>query len=866
MLYPHFCVSFQTNLYNMARLLLLICFYIPVTIFSQSTIRWEKLSHNLPSTIQGFSTDEFGNIYACTRRGIYKTDNDGRDWTPSVLFNTEGRVQSFGYGFFDDKNMLILLNERNYGYSANCSDVLQGDVGSSELVFENGLKSPNGFLKQTICKNGPKSGESGPFQSGYEYWGNDLFTKTYSVNCYVAYAPPCGTYSNVVSYNSGKTWESPPFQKDNIYRRIIGVKRQTPIIFEKYSELIFDGNKTLIPIDSNQKFLNIFYQNDTILYCQDKGKYHLTTDLGATWHTDSFKIQNIKDIKKVGKTLIIETGNRENTEGWYVADIDSLLKHKPLYINGLTLPNKLKLLQKVGSIFIGQATDGSILISKDNGNTWQIKRPRNLGVPDISALYGRGDSLLVYSQDFGWFFSKNDTAFQAFTPTEFLNNMNSSEIIISGNKAIYPYWYQDVFTPNNLKNTLNSTAFNLPFKSPRLQSYNLTQCYSADGYAFRQDSLYCFSSYWGFYKTALQGLICQSYVESPTIIYDTICRFERRIFLGDTLNTEGVYSKTLKSVETGCDSFVRLDLKFRKVEESFYREVCPNVPYILFKNDTIFRPYKNKNTFIKSDVNGCDSITYLYINPPRIRTEIREDVCEGHSYMLNGKAIYLSNYPQYFYFDYKTASGCDSLVSYTLYPRSIQNPIVVKKEVNLCHFPNSTYNFYGRSIDREGTYKYVPDCDKDTMIQLKVILRKPPITYVTIKVNAGDTVRGFVLFNDFNFYDVYPNINNACDSEVVTNVVVRPTAVLDLDENALKVYPNPFKEKVTLEINSSLDLMNVEMQDILGRKMDIQQDIMSKNKGQMHLELTLLDVPKGVYFIKLMFKNGYAIRKIVKSD
>jgi Secretion system C-terminal sorting domain len=849
----------------MARLLLLICFYIPVSIFSQSTIRWEKISHNLPSTIQGFSTDEFGNIYACTRRGIYKTANDGSDWTPSVLFKTEGRVQSFSYGFFDDNHMLILLNERNYGYSANCDDVLYGDVGSSELVFENGLKSPNGFLKQTICKNGPKSGESGPFQGGYEYWGNDLFTKTYSANCYVAYAPPCGTYSNVVSYNSGKTWESPPFQKDNIYRRIIGVKRQMPIIFEKYSELIFDGNKTLIPIDSNQNFLNIFYQNDTILYCHDKGKFHLSTDLGATWLTDSFNIQNIKDIKKVGKTLIIETGNRENTEGWHVAEIDSLSKHKPLYINGLTLSYKLKLLQKVGNIFIGQATDGSILISKDNGNNWQISRPRNLGVPDISALYGSGDSLLVYSQDFGWFFSKNDTDFQSFTPTEFLNT-NNTETIRSGIRAVAPYWYQDVITPNNFKTQITTNANNFPFKSPRINSSNLIQCYSADGYAFKQDSLYCFSSYWGFYKTAWQAIACQSFVETPTIISDTMCRFEQRIFFGDTLRTEGVYSKTLKSVETGCDSFVRLDLKFRKVEESFYREVCPNVPYIIFNNDTIFRPYKNKNTFIKSDVNGCDSITYLYINPPRLRTQISENVCEGHSYILNGKAIYLGNRTEYFNFNFKTKDGCDSLVSYTLNLTTIQNPVVIKKEVNLCNFPSGKYDFYGRSINQVGSYNYALDCEKDTLIQLKVSKQSSPITYITIKINAGDTVRGLAIFNDFSFYDSYPNFTNACDSEVITYVIVRPTAVLDLDENALKVYPNPFKDKITLVINASLDLMNVEMQDILGRKMDIQQDIMSKNKGQTHLELTLLDVPKGVYFIKLMFKNGYAIRKIVKSD
>jgi hypothetical protein len=844
----------------MTRLLLLICFCLPISIFSQNTISWEKLSHNLPSTIQGFSTDEFGNIYACTRRGIYKTDNDGSDWTPSILFNTEGRLQSFSQGFFDDKLMFVSLHETNYLNVGNCNHILQGDVGSSELIFENGVKNTNPFFKITKCIQGTYSGERGPTQGNYQYWGNGIIKKSIDNYCYVRYGV-CGSSSDEVSYDKGKIWQS----NDDKNNRIFGSKNQKPIILSGENALIINRNVITIPIDFNQNFLNIFYQNDTILYCQDKGKFYLSTDVGATWRTDSLNIQNIKDIKKVGKTLIIETGNRENTEGWYVADLDSLIKHKPLYINGLTLSHKLKLLQKVGVVFIGQTTQGNIIISKDNGNTWQVSKPRNLGVPNISALYGRGDSLLVYSQDFGWFFSQNNSAFQAFTPSEYLNTDNTGTVR-SGSRAVTQNWYQDVITPNNFATKITTNANNFPFKSPRFQSYNLRQCYSADGYAFKQDSLFCFSNYWGFYKTAFQTISCQSFVETPTILSDTMCRFERRIFFGDTLNTEGVYFKTLKSVETGCDSIVRLDLKFRKVEQSFYREVCPDVPYIIFQNDTIFRPYKNKNTLIKSDVNGCDSITYLYINPPRLRTEIRENICEGHAYMLNGKAIYLGNRTEYFSFNFKTASGCDSLVSYTLNPTTIQNPVVVKKEVNLCNFPNGKYDFYGRSINQIGSYNYALDCDKDTLIQLKVSKLSSPTTYVTIKINAGDTVRGLAIFNDFSFYDSYPNFTNACDSVVITNVVVRPTAVLDLDENALKVYPNPFKDKITLDIDASLDLLNVEVQDILGRKMDLQQDNMSINKGQTHLELTLLDVPKGVYFIKLMFKNGYAIRKIVKSD
>ena len=859
----------------MIKLLLILFSTFSFSAFTQTAIHWDKLSHNLPSSIYGFSTDDEGNIFACTQRGIFKSTHEGQDWTIVKLLNTEGRIQSFQNVFFDDKMMFLTVGEINNFSQRPCAYINEGTYGSSEIMVNNGIISQSAFYQATKCIQGTYSGESGPFVGFYEYWGNGIVKRTGFTSCYVRYST-CGSSTNVISYNRGNTWQSfPNMTIDSRKRRIFGVKNTTYFALMNDTILSINLVEKQIPFDKNHALLNVFYHKNTILYCQKNGRYTISMDEGETWKTDSLPLKNIKTINLnlnlVGDTLILQATtvqNEQDTEGWYIADFNALSGFKPLYINGLTTPHKLTLLQKLGNTYIGQTTKGQLLLSKDGGASWQLITPRNLGIPTINKMYGRQDSLIIYVKDYGWYFTKNDNFFQPFIPTENLNSeLNySGDTIISGNKGIYKHYYQDAFTANGFRNKVQASGKILPFKSPRFELGNLYQCYSADGYAFQNDSLYCFSNYFGIYRTIWQNIACQTYIETPTILKDTICRYESRIFFGDTLHTEGVYSKTLKSIETGCDSIVQLELTFKRVIKRLYGEACPNTPFVVFKSDTFFKPYKYENIITKSDLKGCDSVTYFYIYTPQIRTQLSETICEGHSYDLEGIKVYLDNNPKYFNFNYKTKDGCDSLVSLSLYPQRPQNPVVLSQEINYCTFQKGKYDFYGRTISSVGTYYYVPDCQKDTMIQLKVVRKDIPITYLTVKINIGDTYRGLTLYNDFNFYDTFNSFNQTCDSIVITNVVVKTTALTDLDETRFQVYPNPFKDNLTLNIVSNYDILKVDLLDILGKTVEGTQNIFSKNKEKYGVEINTFAIPSGIYFLKLSLNNGYIVKKVVKSD
>ena len=83
--------------------------------------------------------------------------------------------------------------------------------------------------------------------------------------------------------------------------------------------------------------------------------------------------------------------------------------------------------------------------------------------------------------------------------------------------------------------------------------------------------------------------------------------------------------------------------------------------------------------------------------------------------------------------------------------------------------------------------------------------------------------------------------------------------LLSFDENKLKkiiISPNPVTNKI--KINTSLPFLNLEIYNSLGKKMDI--PLIDTLK-----ELDISDLEKGVYILKIQYKNKKsAVRKIIK--
>lgn len=105
---------------------------------------------------------------------------------------------------------------------------------------------------------------------------------------------------------------------------------------------------------------------------------------------------------------------------------------------------------------------------------------------------------------------------------------------------------------------------------------------------------------------------------------------------------------------------------------------------------------------------------------------------------------------------------------------------------------------------------------------------------------------------------------NGCIDTATTVVVVQNvTGIKEHQiENAFKVFPNPAKDEITIRIDAGIKINEpkIEIFDIAGKKVKEINNIKG-NEGK----ISLSDLSKGVYFVKLLDKKGkeYSIEKLV---
>ena len=77
------------------------------------------------------------------------------------------------------------------------------------------------------------------------------------------------------------------------------------------------------------------------------------------------------------------------------------------------------------------------------------------------------------------------------------------------------------------------------------------------------------------------------------------------------------------------------------------------------------------------------------------------------------------------------------------------------------------------------------------------------------------------------------------------------------EKNVIEVFPNPFKDKVTIKILKPVD--NFKVYDVLGK-----QIVMANNREK--LEKLLLKLRPGIYLLKITEKDGSVeTKKILKQ-
>lgn len=85
----------------------------------------------------------------------------------------------------------------------------------------------------------------------------------------------------------------------------------------------------------------------------------------------------------------------------------------------------------------------------------------------------------------------------------------------------------------------------------------------------------------------------------------------------------------------------------------------------------------------------------------------------------------------------------------------------------------------------------------------------------------------------------------------------------DIDENKLKVYPNPFDENINIKFSSSKDgHFNIEIHDVLGKTLFNKKMEVTLGTNNFNFDFY---APSGIYFMKIKTNNESIVKKIIKK-
>ncbi len=127
--------------------------------------------------------------------------------------------------------------------------------------------------------------------------------------------------------------------------------------------------------------------------------------------------------------------------------------------------------------------------------------------------------------------------------------------------------------------------------------------------------------------------------------------------------------------------------------------------------------------------------------------------------------------------------------------------------------------------------------------------------YITFKVKPIASIAiGNIISSMANIYFDY---NAPIATNQVSTVVVSNLAIENVVFNDFKYYPNPVKN--TLSISNNYIINKIEISSLLG------QVLIHKKTNELQTEINLVELPNGIYFVKVVSENCEKMFKILKE-
>lgn len=215
----------------------------------------------------------------------------------------------------------------------------------------------------------------------------------------------------------------------------------------------------------------------------------------------------------------------------------------------------------------------------------------------------------------------------------------------------------------------------------------------------------------------------------------------------------------------------------------------------------------------------------------------------------------------------------DSICSDTSSCRFVEyNPQVIDYQFTICGGDSVDVN--GQIYDSPGSYSQIYGCDSVVNIDLSVIFPDTSVVQNGITLMAVASGLDYQWVNCDNNYSLVAGANSqsftpstdgsyavivtdSFCSDTSSCYLVQGTGITTEEEHAVKIYPNPARHSVTLEIDDMSPMILGQLFDVKGR------EIWRKEITGAVTTIDLNGLDQGIYMIKLSGDRMRIIRKLV---
>lgn len=284
-----------------------------------------------------------------------------------------------------------------------------------------------------------------------------------------------------------------------------------------------------------------------------------------------------------------------------------------------------------------------------------------------------------------------------------------------------------------------------------------------------------------------------------------------------TWSSSGTYQDTLVNA-AGCDSIITIDLSINNTYDTIDVIGCGT-----YTSPSGNYTWTNTGTYFDTITNsfGCDSLLFIHVQIEQdVTVTIDEDACVSYT-SPSGLFTWTSSGT---YQDFLVAStGCDSIININLTVTEVDTAVSQSGQV-------LTASAIGAGV----TYQWI-NCANGN-----------PVNGATLKI--------FEPANTGNYAVVVTN-DGCSDTSACTNVIVVGISVLE--QNDLKVYPNPTTGQITISMESVNVSSTLRLYDLRGQL--VQQKVLSKTQT----EWTMPDAA-GVYLLEISSGGEVWRKQVIK--